>query len=29
VLEDGHELLQSVDRIFEEAWAFLEPVLTG
>ncbi len=26
VLEDGHELLQSVDRIFEEAWAFLEPV---
>jgi pimeloyl-ACP methyl ester carboxylesterase len=29
VLDDGHELLQSVDRIFEEAWAFLEPVLTG
>jgi uncharacterized protein len=27
VLEDGHELLQSIDRIFEEAWAFLEPVL--
>ena len=27
VLEDGHELLASVDRIFEEAWAFLEPVL--
>jgi alpha-beta hydrolase superfamily lysophospholipase len=27
VLDDGHELLQSVDRIFEEAWAFLEPVL--
>lgn len=29
VLDDGHELLQSVDRIFEEARAFLEPVLTG
>jgi uncharacterized protein len=28
VLEDGHELLQSVDRIFEEAWAFLEPALS-
>lgn len=27
VLEDGHELLRSIDRIFEEAWAFLEPVL--
>jgi uncharacterized protein len=27
VLEDGHELIASVDRIFEEAWAFLEPVL--
>ena len=29
VLEDGHELLHSVDRIFEEAWAFLEPALSG
>jgi pimeloyl-ACP methyl ester carboxylesterase len=28
VLEDGHELLASIDRIFEEAWAFLEAVLT-
>jgi uncharacterized protein len=27
VLEDGHELIASIDRIFEEAWAFLEPVL--
>jgi len=27
VLDDGHELIQSVDRIFEEAFAFLAPVL--
>jgi hypothetical protein len=27
VLDDGHELIASIDRIFEEAWAFLEPVL--
>ncbi len=26
VLDDGHELIASVDRIFEEAWAFLEPL---
>lgn len=27
VLEDGHELLQSLDAIFEEAWAFVAPPL--
>ncbi len=26
-LEDGHELLESIDRIFEEAWSFLQPAL--
>jgi pimeloyl-ACP methyl ester carboxylesterase len=29
VLDDGHELVASVDRIFEEARAFLEPTLTA
>jgi hypothetical protein len=24
-LDDGHELIASIDRIFEEAWAFLTP----
>jgi pimeloyl-ACP methyl ester carboxylesterase len=26
-VDDGHELAASMDRIFEEAWAFLAPVL--
>ncbi len=28
-LDDGHELIASIDRIFEEARAFLAPVLAG
>jgi pimeloyl-ACP methyl ester carboxylesterase len=28
VLEDGHGLERSYDRVFEEAWGFLEPMLT-
>jgi pimeloyl-ACP methyl ester carboxylesterase len=28
VLEDGHELVASIDRIFEEAWAFVEPIVS-
>lgn len=28
-LDDGHQLLASLDRIFEEAWAFLSPPATA
>ena len=29
VLEDGHGLERSYDRVFEEAWGFLEPVVSA
>ncbi len=28
-VDDGHELTASLDRIFEEAWAFLSPLVRG
>ena len=26
-VDDGHELAASLDRVFEEAWAFLSPLV--